>query len=162
MSHITINKPVFNQIYTSAGWRPWHSWYSDLLEARWSRLEPQWGWDFPDTPRPASRPTQPPVQWVLGLFPGSKVTGPRCRPPVPFQHQGTVRHSYTCACFVCNRTALAAYMGCTSLAFLNRKMVVAVLPLTQLPHSIPNITRLNGTILTQLQLKTLKRVGDRM
>jgi hypothetical protein len=53
-------------------------------------------------------------------------------------------------------------MGQRSLVFLNRKMAVAVLLLTQLPLSIPTFTRLNAAILIQLQQKSLKRMGDRM
>jgi len=49
-------------------------------------------------------------------------------------------------------------MGQTSLVFLDTKMAVAVFPLTQLPHSISDFTRLNEAILIQLQFKTLKRV----
>ena len=36
------------------------------IEARWKR-------DFPHLSRQALRPTQPPVQWVSSLFPGSKL-----------------------------------------------------------------------------------------
>ena len=36
------------------------------------RIESQWGRDFPHPPRPALGTTQPPIQWVLGLFPGDK------------------------------------------------------------------------------------------
>ena len=35
-------------------------------------IEYRWGRYFPHPPRPTLRPTQPPVQWVPGLFPRSK------------------------------------------------------------------------------------------
>jgi hypothetical protein len=39
------------------------------------RIESRWGRDFSQPPRQALGPTQPPVQWVPGIFRG-KVAGP--------------------------------------------------------------------------------------
>jgi hypothetical protein len=35
-------------------------------------IESQWGRDFPHSFTPILSPTQPPIQWIRGLFPGGK------------------------------------------------------------------------------------------
>ena len=38
-------------------------------------IEFRWGRDFRHTSRPALGLTQPPIQWVTGIFPGGKAAG---------------------------------------------------------------------------------------
>jgi hypothetical protein len=38
-------------------------------------IESQWGRDFSQPSRPPLGPTQPPIQWVPGLFTGVKAAG---------------------------------------------------------------------------------------
>jgi hypothetical protein len=47
------------------------------IKSRWER-------DFPQLSRLALAPTQPPVQWILGLYPRGKAAGARHLTPNPF------------------------------------------------------------------------------
>jgi hypothetical protein len=51
-------------------------------------IESRWGQDFLHPFRLALGPTQPPFQWVPGLFPGGKVARLWCWPPNSIQCQG--------------------------------------------------------------------------
>jgi len=46
-------------------------------------IESPWGRDFPHLSRPALGPTQPPVQWVQGLFRGKERPGRDAEPSTP-------------------------------------------------------------------------------
>ena len=48
-----------------------------------SGIESRWGQDFPHPSIPALGPNQPPLKYVLGLFPGCKAAGAWRWPPTP-------------------------------------------------------------------------------
>jgi hypothetical protein len=48
-----------------------------------SGIEFRWGRDIPHPSRPSLGPTQPPIQWETGLFPGIKRAGAWSWPPTP-------------------------------------------------------------------------------
>ena len=70
-------------VIVSTYWKVKRSRYSDSLWAGRSGSNPGGGRDFPHPPRPALGPIQPPIQWVLGLFPGGKAAGAWRWPPTP-------------------------------------------------------------------------------
>ena len=75
--HLNIHPPL-----TTSGPR-YLSRYSDCLRAGRSGDRIPVRRDFPHLSRPAMRPTQPPVQWVPGLYPGGKVLPGRDADPSP-------------------------------------------------------------------------------
>jgi hypothetical protein len=74
MSKISISFFGIKPIHSLCG-PGWRSWYSGSLRADGPGIESRWGRDFPQPSRPALGPTQPPVQWVPGFFPGGKAAG---------------------------------------------------------------------------------------
>jgi hypothetical protein len=51
-------------------------------------IESRWGRDFPQPSRPALGPTQPPIQWLPGLFPRDKAAGAWSWTPTPILRRG--------------------------------------------------------------------------
>ena len=58
-------------------------------------IESRWGRDFPHLSRPALRPTQPPVQWVPGLFRGKDRPKRDADPSPPSSAAVMEEYSYT-------------------------------------------------------------------
>lgn len=64
-----VDTEIYCGVYeTCNGWPEWCSQYSDLLWAEQSGVESQWGHDILGLSRPAPKPIQTPVKWVLGLY----------------------------------------------------------------------------------------------
>ena len=75
-------------------------WYGVISIATHYRLDgpgfkSQCWWDFPDQFRPALKPTQPLVEWLLGLFPGDKATRAWCWQPPSSSAKVVNEWSYT-------------------------------------------------------------------
>ena len=74
-------------------------------------IESRWGRDFPHPSRPALGPTQPPVQWVPGRFPGGKAAGRG-----PLTTQPTQRRGYRKSRAV-HLLPFWAFVGCCRVKF---------------------------------------------
>jgi hypothetical protein len=68
--HVGLCIQVWSLIYLT-----WRSRYSDCLRDGGSSRERINNFHFSISSRPALRSTQPPIQWVPGVFPGSKAAG---------------------------------------------------------------------------------------
>ena len=80
-------------------------------------IKPWWWWDFLQLSRLAPGPSQPPVRWVLGLFPGCKVARAWCWPPTPIKHWGwrksrPVALLPLCTFMACTRINSTFYCDC--------------------------------------------------
>jgi hypothetical protein len=51
-------------------------------------INSRWGQGFPHPSKLALGPTQPPIQWFPGLFPGGKAAWGWCWPPTPILRRG--------------------------------------------------------------------------
>ena len=75
LSKVHKTEKITNTLYSGL---TEHSWYSDSLWAGQSGIKSQQWWDFLHPHKVALEPTQPPVKWVPGLSPGSKVASMWC------------------------------------------------------------------------------------
>jgi hypothetical protein len=72
---------VLHDRHSERQWSPATQWLATSWTVRGSNFGG--GRDFPHPYRPALGPTQLPIQWVLGLFPGGKAAGAWSWPPTP-------------------------------------------------------------------------------
>jgi hypothetical protein len=77
--YVAISNIIFNKNYYYIVTFKWGQDGSFGIATRYGLegpgIETRRGRDFPHMSRPSLGPTQPPIKWVLGLFPGSKAAG---------------------------------------------------------------------------------------
>jgi hypothetical protein len=96
----------------------WLSRCSDLIRAWRSRIQTPVGREFSDLYELAPRPTQSPIKWIPGLFPGGKAAGAWRWQANLSEGWGSsmgkaVRLPPLCACLASNVTDLAFTWQCS-------------------------------------------------